>query len=162
MLMPFDIATQPGRLMLGVIYDRLYRFFKEHDDHADHDFLVQALLQRIIVNSPDDPILLFVRIIDGIIVGHVVMSIEKDFGVPIVLVQQAEFDSGHTNKEERNDWLEQVEQFGRSHNAHRIVLTTKRHPRSFEKNYNFKVHRTIMIKEIEQPIAIAQTNGHIE
>lgn len=161
MLMPFDITTQPGRLMLGVVYDRLYKFFKEHDEHAQHDSLVQTILQRIIKADANDPILLMIRIVDGAIVGHILMSIEQDFGVPVVFVHQAEFDTGFTQPEERQEWLSIVKDFGRQYNAHRIVLMTKRHPRTFEKNYGFKVHRTIMVKDI-QPMAIAVgSNGYL-
>lgn len=148
--------------MLGIVYDRMYRFFKEHDEHADHDHLVQAMLLRLINNSAENPCLLLLRIEDNIVVGHILMSIELDFGVPVVFVHQAEFDNGVVKKDEHQDWLHFVENFGKAYDAQRMVLMTKRNPRSFEKNYGFKVHRTVMVKDIAQPAAVALTNGHIE
>lgn len=160
MLMPFDITTQPGRLMLGVVYDRLYKFFKDHDEHAQHDHLVQMLLTRLMSQNPDTPILLLVKIENNQIVGHILMSMELDFGVPTVFVHQAEFDSGIMSKEDVAGWWEYVEHFGRLHNAQKALLVTKRHPRSIEKNHGFKVHRTVMIKEIQPLTVVATANGY--
>lgn len=144
--------------MLGVVYDRLYRFFKEYDIHAQHDFIVQGILTKLINES--DTIKLLLLIEDNQIVGHVLMALESDLGTPIITIHQAEYDKGIANKEDKEAWLEEVTRFGQHHNAQRIALVTRRNPRSFEKNWGFKVHRTIMVRDIPYTTVNPMANGH--
>lgn len=146
--------------MLGIVYDRMYRFFKEYDEHAEHDFLVQSILVKLITS--EEPIQLLLKIEDSRVVGHILMSIEYDMGVPVVAINQAEFDNGVASKTEEDTWMDSVASFGQQHNAQRIALITRRHPRTFEKRYGFKVHRTIMTKDLIPLSVLAVTNGHKE
>jgi hypothetical protein len=169
MLMLFDIKQEPCRLMLGMIYHRMYTFFKKYDSHADHDGIVQHFLMRLIMNDPTKPVSLVLVLEDNRLVGHLFLTIEQEFGVNVCYVHQAEVDSGHFEGNDMNASMDYAEAFAKSYGAKRLMLVTSGRARAYERRYHFKVHRIVMTKDLtdEQqppgpPVHQMSPNGAVE
>lgn len=169
MLLEFDISTEPCRLLLGIAYDRLYKFFMRYDSAATEPqshVLVQHLLKRLI--DKDEKLQLYLGMHNGHAIGHLLVSIETPETAPAFLyIHQFEFDQGHADTDFVVEALAHIDTLATDYNCDRIMMTTARRPQAFQR-YGFDVFRTIMVKpcgvaappSVDSP-ARANTNGQL-
>lgn len=167
MLLDFDITTEPCRLLLGIAYDRLYKFFMRYDSAATQPhshLLVQQLLKRLI--DHDDKLKLYLSMDNGHAVGHFLLSIETPDTAPsFIYVHQLEYDDHHMGKAFIVEALTLIDSLAEQYTCDRIMMTTARQPQVF-RQFGFEVFRTIMVRPCGvdtpgQSTPVPGTNGQL-
>ena len=147
MLVEFTLQDDACRLMLGLVYDRIYKFFQKYDPLKEHEALVQQILLRLL--QPDNTAVKLLLYVDqGYLTGHMLLSLEQEQGKPVVYIHQLEFNSAVLTPQLTAEMLEYTAKFGAANGAEQLIMSTTRNPRVWHKYYGFKTNRTILTRSI--------------
>jgi hypothetical protein len=149
MFLEFDISQEPSRLLLGIAYNRIYKFFMKYDaaaSEAQSHVLVQTILKRLV---DTDPLMrLYLCLHNNHVVGHLLFTIEKPEAVtPFLYVHQLEFDTGHADPDFMQRFFSEGDALAVQHGCTRMMMTTARRPEAFHR-YGFTAFRTVMVRPI--------------
>lgn len=133
-----------GRALHPMLYDRLLNFCTQYTPELPGEPVVQSWLDRLY--KGDNNLHILVDLDKNFhIAAHVVIDIQDIYGTRIALCHQvqSELKSSATIMREGVEYLDKIAQLARA--TCTIIYVTK-HVKSLEKEYGYKLSRTVMIK----------------
>lgn len=129
--------------------ERVRKFRANYEHFGDVEKLCRVIEAHFLTDDPG--VMLVVGVEDGVVVGHLLLSVDEWCGYKYVTIQQYEWDKA-LPREEVKQHLALVEKWARLKGAGeiRVVAEGPVRERAYRAFYGFKGGQTLMSKKLEE------------